>query len=364
MPDKTPSSKSPTGDAALERGKHKIFLGYAPGVGKTFAMLDEAHRRLGRGQDIVIGFIEMRGRKPIEDQAAGIEIIPTLDINGFATMNVEAIIARKPDFVLVDRLQAADGQRARWAEVDRLLDAGVSVISTLDVRHLESLHDAVKDITGVSVEETIPDRVFREAEEVEMVDLTPRALLNRIDRGDVLMTPGLPEWYTEGILSALREITLREVAGRIDRDVEEFRKGAKIEKPWATRDKVMICISPTRASLRLVRKGWRQAQRVHADAVVVFVEDKPSGEQTRKMIRDDFTLAERLGIPTVTLRGTATDEIVRYAKENNVTLLVIGHSSRSRVGEIVKGSVINELVKQLRAIDILVVALDKGDTDK
>ncbi len=365
MPDKTSSSTAPTGATAAERGKHKIFLGYAPGVGKTFAMLDEAHRRKSRGQDIVIGAIEVRGRKAIEEQLDGFESIPTIDESGFPVLDVDKLIARRPDSVLVDRLQASDGQRARWAEVERILDAGINVISTMDVRHLESLHDSVKDITGVRVEETIPDRIFREAEEVEMVDLTSRALLNRVERGDVQVSGGAtPAWFTEGILSALREIALREVAGRIDHDVEQFRKGAKIEKPWATRDKVMICLSPTRASLRLVRKGWRLSQRTHADGVVVFVEDKGADAQTKKLIRDDFILAERLGIPTVTLRGNATEEIVRYARENNVTQLVVGHSSRSRMGEIMKGSIISDLVKQLRTIDILVVALDPDDKEK
>jgi len=348
-------------DGASKRGKHKIFLGYAPGVGKTFAMLDEAHRRLSRGQDIVVGAVEPRGRHAIDEQLQGFEIVPTLEVNGFPTLDVDKIIARHPETVLVDRLQASDGQRARWAEVDRILDAGINVISTLDARHLESLHDALKDITGAAVEETMPDRIFREAEEVEMVDLTPQALLNRVKRGDVQLVGPTPEWFTEGVLSALREIALREVAGRIDRDVDTFRKGAKIEKPWATRDKVMICLSPTRASLRLVRKGWRLSQRTHADAFAVFVEDKSADEQTKKLIRDDFTLAERLGIQTVTLHGNAVDEIVRYAKQNNVTQLVIGHSSRSRVGEIMKGSIVSDLLKQLRAIDILVVALDSSD---
>ncbi len=356
-----PATSSSVEDAS-KRGKHKIFLGYAPGVGKTFAMLDEAHRRLSRGQDIVIGAIEVRGRQAIDEQLKGFEVIPTIEINDFPTLDVDKIISRHPETVLVDRLQASDGQRARWAEVERILDAGINVISTLDARHLESLHDALKDITGAPVEETVPDRIFREAEEVEMVDLTPQALLNRIKRGDVQLSGGpTPEWFTEGVLSALREIALREVAGRIDHDVNQFRKGAKIEKPWATRDKVMICLSPTRASLRLVRKGWRLSQRTHADAVAVFVEDKGSDEQTKKLIRDDFTLAERLGIQTVTLHGTAVDEIVRYAKDNNVTQLVIGHSSRSRVGEIMKGSIVNDLLKQLRAIDVLVVALDAAD---
>lgn len=349
------------------RGRHKIFLGYAPGVGKTFAMLDEAHRRRERGQDVVVGVVEARSRPAIVEQLAEFESIPTVETGGLPALDIDAIKARKPGLVLIDPLYAADGQRARWVEVERLLESGINVLSTMDVRHVESLNDAVRDITGLKVEDTVPDRVIQEANEIEMVDLTPQALLNRLDRGDVSLDSARStkhlKWFNEGTLSALRELALREVASRIDQDVESYRKASRIEKPWATHDHVMICLSPTRSSLRLVRKGWRLSQRTHADVVAVFVEDKPSGEETRKLIRDDFTLAERLGIPTVTLRGDATDEIVRYAKEHHVTQLVIGHSSKSGIGGLLKGSVVNDLIRQLANIDVLVVALDAKKLD-
>lgn len=345
-----------------ERGKHKIFLGYAPGVGKTFAMLDEGLRRKSRGQDVVVGVVETRGRQALEDQLSSFECVPTLEGPGLPAMDLHAIIQRKPDAVLVDPLYAADGQRARWVEVERLLDAGINVISTMDVRHVESLNDKIREITGLKVEDTVPDRVLREAEEIEMVDVTPTALINRLNRGDVTLdatrsTKHL-KWFEEGALSALRELALREVAGRVDQDVQEYMKRSRVERPWATQDRVMICLSPTRSSLRLVRKGWRLAQRVHADAVVVFVEEKAADEATRKLIRDDFTLAERLGMPTKTLHGDAADEIVRFAKENSITQLVIGHSTKSGIGAVLKGSIINDLVRQLASIDIMVVALD------
>lgn len=357
MSDSVASSSSPN------IGKHKIFLGYAPGVGKTFAMLDEAHRRKKRGQDIVIGLIETHGRAATEEMIGDLEVLPATQKGRLETLDMDAILARRPDAVLVDNLAASDGQNARWVDADKLLDAGISVLSTLDVRHIESLNDTVRDIIGTPPEETVPDHVLREAEEVEMVDLTPRALLNRIARGDVTLDDGTlattdTGWINEGTLSALRELALREVAGRIDEDVAEYRKNARIQKPWATTDKVMICLSPSRSSLRLVRKGWRVSQRLHAEAVVVFVEQRAAGEATRKFIRDDFALAERLGIPTVTLHGDPAEEIVRYVRENNITQLVIGHSSRSRVQAVIKGSIVSDLIRELPTVDILVTALD------
>jgi two-component system, OmpR family, sensor histidine kinase KdpD len=354
------------------RGKLKIFLGYAPGGGKTFSMLDEAVRRKKRGQDVVIGAVDAHNRDATRDLVVQFEVVP-MRVYGYQgaqvqEMDVDGIIARKPGVVLIDDLEHRNAPGAehpyRWQDVQELLNAGISVLTTLGVQNLESLNDKIFDITGVRVTETVPDQILHSAAEVEMVDVTPRALINRLERGDVYPAERVEEleatWFKEGTLSALREIALREIAGRVDEDVVEYRKANRIEKPWATRDRVMICVSPSRPSLRLVRRGWRLAQRMHADVIAAYVEDKEPTEEEQRILRDDFDLAERLGVKIVRLHGKVVPEIIRYVEENNVTQLVIGHSQRSKLQELRKGSIIGDLARELRNIDILVVASEQS----
>lgn len=345
-------------------GKHKIFLGYAAGVGKTHAMLEEAHRRVSRGQDVVIGIIESRSRSPIEVLSIGLDQIPPLVKDGHPQLDVEAVIARKPEVVLVDDLQSVNApgskNETRWQDVNEILAAGIRVLSTVNVQHLESLNDNIADITGIQITQTVPDQVLHEAEEVEYVDVTPRALLRRLERGDVILHPSVQEesseFYRPGNLNAMREIAMREAASRVDEDLEEYRKEKRIEKPWATKDLVMICLSPTRSSLRLIRRGWRMGQRMRGQVVAVHVEEGAIGDREKKILEDDFKLAERLGIKTFTLKGELASALIEFAKEKNVTHLILGHPQRSRFQEILKPPVLTELVKALKTVDILVVA--------
>ncbi len=359
MPD---SSQKPT----LKGGKHKIFLGYAPGVGKTHAMLEEAHRRSLRGQDVVIGIIEGRHRRPVEELEFGLDRVPPLVIGGKNELDVEAILARKPNVVLVDDLQHTNApgsvREKRWQDVNVLLGAGIRVLSTVNVQHLESLNDNISDITGIPILDTVPDQMLRDADEVEYVDLTPRALINRLDRGDIFpieqVGSDIVSFFREGNLSALREIAMREAAWRVDEDVVEYRKEKRIEKPWAAQDRILICISPTRSALRLIRRGWRMGQRMHGEVLAVHVEEGPIGDRERKILEDDFKLAERLGIKTFTLKGELAPVLIEFAKERNVTQLILGHPQRNRFQEILRPAVLTELVKALRTVDILVVATD------
>jgi two-component system sensor histidine kinase KdpD len=347
-------------------GKHKIFLGYAPGVGKTHAMLEEAQRRKLRGQDVVIGILETRGRRPVEELEEGLERIPPKLINGVPELDVDAIIARKPKVVLVDDLQHTNApgskNEKRWQDVDELLNAGFRVLSTVNVQHLESLNDSISDITGIPIKDTVSDQMLRNADEVEYVDLTPRALINRLDRGDIFpidkVGSQIVSFFREGNLNALREIAMREAASHVDEDLAEYRKEKRIEKPWAAQDRVMICISSTRSALRLIRRGWRMGQRMHGEVLAVHVEDGPIGEKERKILEDDFKLAERLGIQTFTLRGELVPVLIDFAKERNVTQLILGHPQRNRFQEILKPGLLTELVKALRTVDILVVATE------
>lgn len=351
-----------------KRGRLKIFLGFAAGVGKTYEMLNEANRRKQRGQDIVVGYVETHGRKGTEEQLGGLEIMPRKKIEyrgtTFEEMDTDAIIERHPDWVLVDELAHTNvpgsEREKRWQDVEAILEAGINVETTMNVQHLESLNDTVHDITSVRVRETVPDRIIHQADEVKMVDITPRALINRLERGDIYkadkVQQALGNWFREGNLNALREIALREIAHEVDEDVTAYRKEKHVEDLWATHDRIMVCVTPTQSSMRLIRRGWRIAQRLKGDIVAVYVESHPVGAKEQEILRNDFALAERLKIPVVTLHGDIATELIRYARENRITQMVIGHSTHSRWHEFVYGSLVNRLTRELRTIDITIVA--------
>jgi two-component system sensor histidine kinase KdpD len=352
-------------------GKLKIFLGYAPGVGKTYQLLDEAKRRASRGQEVMIGSLDAHGRKATEEVAVGFPAVPprVTKVNGRDQfdLDLDAILARKPELLIVDELAGTNAPGSkfpdRWRDVEFLLENGINVLSTLNVYNLESLNDSVFDITGVRIGTTVPDRLLHNADEVELVDLTPTALLNRVKRGDVYVgrdTPAeLDSFFNEAALSALREIALREIAGHVDEDLAEYRKEKRIEKPWAAQDRVMICVSPTRSSLRLIRRGWRMGQRMHGEVIAVHVKDGTSdNENARKILKDDFELASKLGIETVTLEGSLAPTLINFARERNVTAVILGHPERSRLQEMLRPSILSELARELRTVDIIVVSTE------
>lgn len=377
--DAPPEERRPTPDELLERvrqegrratrGRLKIFLGFAAGVGKTYEMLTEAARRRQRGQDVVIGYLETHARPGTEAQIGGLPIIPRAKIEyrgvSFEEMDTDAVLARRPHTVLVDELAHTNVpgsvREKRWQDIEVLLDAGINVLSTLNVQHLESLNDAVYDTTGVRVRETVPDHLLRDADEVVMVDITPRALLHRLERGDIYRPEKVAQakenWFREGNLSALREIALREIASEVDEDVAADRRDRHISGPVATHDRIMVCLSPTQSSLRLLRRGWRISQRLKAEITAVYIESRPPKPAEQEILRNDFALADRLRIPVVVVQGgDIAGEIARYARENGVTQIVVGHSDRSRWQEFLRGSIINHVTRDLRNVDILIVA--------
>ena len=350
------------------RGRLKVFLGFAAGVGKTFEMLNEASRRKQRGQDVVIGWVVTHGRKGTESQLGDLEVVPRKQVEYrgtvFEEMDTEAILVRKPMWVIVDELAHTNVPGSirgkRWQDIELLLDAKINVLTTMNVQHLESLNDTIADITGVRVRETVPDHILTEAEEVKMVDITARALIHRLERGDIYAADKVPSalenWFREGNLNALREIALREIAQEVDSDVSEYRKDKHITENWATHDRILVCISPSRSSLRLLRRGWRISQRLKGEIVALYVQDKPCTEAHKAILEKDFAMASQLHIPLVKVEGHVADEIIRYARENRITEIVIGHSKRSSLQEFVRGSIINALTKNLRDVDILLVA--------
>jgi two-component system sensor histidine kinase KdpD len=356
-------------ERAAGRGRLKLFLGFAAGVGKTYEMLSEANRRKCGGQDVIIGYVETHKRKETERQIGGLEIVPRklIEYKGaiFEEMDSAAIIARRPTWALVDELAHTNvpgsKNEKRYQDVIELLNAGINVESTLNVQHLESLNDTVYQITGVKVRETVPDWVLGEADEIVTVDITPRSLINRLQRGDVYPVEKVPQalenFFSEGNLSALREIALREVASEVDRTVQSYREEHDVSKPWQTQERVMVCISPDKFSDRLLRRGWRIARRLHADIVAVYV---PLGNATlaqQKVLESDFALANRLGIRIERTEGTKiAPSLADYAAAHQVTQIVIGHSHRTRLQEFVQGSLINDLIRLARGIDVLLVA--------
>ena len=361
-------------ERAAGRGRLKLFLGFAAGVGKTYEMLSEANRRRIGGQDIVIGYVETHKRKETEGQIGALELVPRKQIEYkgaiFEEMDTEAVITRHPKWVLVDELAHTNvpgsKNEKRYQDVIEILNAGINVESTLNVQHLESLNDTVYQITGVKVRETVPDWVLGEADEVVTVDITPRALINRLQRGDVYPVEKVPQalqnFFTEGNLSALREIALREVASEVDRSVQSYREEHDVTKTWQTQERVMVCISPDKPSDRLLRRGWRISRRLRADIVAVYVPlGKPTLEQ-QKVLENDFSLANRLGIRIERTEGTKIAEsLAEYAAKNQVTQIVIGHSHRTRLNEFIQGSLVNDLIRLARGIDILLVAETAGE---
>ncbi len=358
------------------RGTLKIFLGYAPGVGKAKVMVDEAIRRKSRGQDVVIAIITQEDRLFSQEFSADItelEMIPPAKYNYAGEerleMDISAIIARKPDVVLVDNLShvnpSGSARERRWEDVEEILRNGIDVLSTMNVMHLESLNDTIFEITGKRIQNTVPDRLFHEADEVEMVDLSPKALMNRVRRGDVVakgdIDGALKGLYREVTLNALRELAMREIAGRVDEDLTAFRKSSNIIRPWQTSDRMVICISPTRSSLRMIRRGWRLAQKTHSEVKAIYVPEEMNEVSTR-ILADDKKLCERLGIPVVRLDGEEPSEaIISYVQKNNVTQIIIGHTDRTRVQEFLRGSLLLELAKQLKTVDIMVIATETND---
>jgi two-component system, OmpR family, sensor histidine kinase KdpD len=357
---------------AKKRGKLKIFLGAAPGVGKTFTMLAEARRRFSRGENLAVGFVETHGRAETARQLEGLDIVPRQRIEyrdtTFEEMDVDAVLARRPEWVLVDELAHTNvpGSRnaKRWQDVEELLDAGINVISTVNVQHFESLNDTVFDITGVRVRETLPDWILDEADEVVFIDVTPEALINRLKRGDIYKLEKVPQalksFFRKGNLSALRELALRRTADEVDEQLLEYMKDQKIERGWATQERVLVCLSPRFAlSAKLVRRGYRVARQFKSafQCVFVSVPGASLSHDEEETLEKIYGLARNLGGQVAELEGeSVASEIIAFALEHQITLIVMGQSARSRVREIVSGSIVARIMRESANIDIFVVA--------
>jgi len=379
----------PSPDALLEAarreepssGRLRIFVGAAPGVGKTYAMLETARARKKDGYDVVVGVVETHGRKETAALLEGLEIVPLRrsDYKGqtLEEMDLDAIIARRPQIVLVDELAHtnAEGSRhpKRYLDVEELLSRGIAVYTTVNIQHIESLNDVVAQITGVHVRETIPDSVFNRADAVELIDLTPEDLIQRLKEGKIYIPEqaerALEHFFSPANLTALRELALRRTAERVDEQLLTEMQARAISGPWAAGDRILVCVSEDPRAAGLVRYAKRQADRLHAPFTALYVESRRSAELSETQhdrIAETLRLAQALGGETMTVPGAGrrvAEDVIAYARANNVTQLIIGKSSRTRWFEMLHGSVVHDLVRLSGSISVHVVAGDEAPAD-
>ena len=376
------SDRRPSPDALLkvaqqgQRGRLKIFLGAAPGVGKTFEMLTAAQARLKEGIDVVAGVVETHGRRETEALLTGLPVIPRrkIDYKGrsLAEMDIDAILVRKPGLVLVDELAHTNvpGSRhpKRYLDVLELLAAGIDVYTTLNIQHVESLNDVVARITRIRVRETVPDSVVDEADEIELIDLTPADLIQRLNEGKVYVPHqaerAVRHYFQPGNLTALRELALRRTAQRVDAQMVDYMRVHAIEGPWDAGERVLVCIRGERSDDALVRHAKRLADRLHAPWTAICVETSRQGwrsRETEDTASAVLRLAQQLGGEAVVLPGEDVAEtIIGYARDGNVTQIIIGKARRSRWVQLLRGSVAQDVISRAGGIGIHVIDLDRA----
>jgi two-component system sensor histidine kinase KdpD len=376
------SDQRPSPEALLEAarreeslaGRLKIFVGAAPGVGKTYEMLQQARARKLDGYDIAVGIVETHGRRETQALLEGLEVIPRrrIEYKGqwLEEMDLDAITARRPQIVLVDELAHtnAPGSRhpKRYLDVQELLNSGINVYTTVNIQHIESLNDVVAQITHVRVRETVPDSVFDQADAIELVDITPDDLIQRLKEGKVYVPKqaerALEHYFSPGNLTALRELALRRTAERVDEQLLTHMRAHAIPGPWAAGERILVCISEDPRAAGLVRYAKRLADRLHAPFTALYVETRRSlqfSEEERDRVADTLRLAEALGGEAITIptgERSIADDVIGFSHANNVTQIIIGKSTRSRWFEILHGSVVHELVRRSGNISVSVIA--------
>jgi len=354
------------------RARLKIFFGASPGVGKTFTMLESAQRAKTDGVDVVLGVVETHGRA---ETAALVEGLPTLprrsiDHRGVTLLelDLEAALTRKPELILIDELAHtnAPGSRhaKRWQDVLDLLDAGIDVWTTLNVQHIESLSDVIQQITGVKVRETVPDRVLERADEIELIDLPPEELLERLSEGKVYVPEQIERatqnFFTRGNLMSLRELALRRTAERVDADVLAYRREHGIETTWPTHDRILVCVGASPGSERLIRATKRMSEGLHAAWIAAHVDvvgSPPLGKRDRERLEAHLRLVETLGGTVVRLRGNGVAKaLLEHAAAHNITRIVAGKPTHSRWRDRLRGSLLDDLIRGSESIEIHVIA--------
>jgi two-component system, OmpR family, sensor histidine kinase KdpD len=366
---KTPEQWLDEAAPVRKGGVFKLFLGYAPGVGKTFGMLSEAIRRRSRGEDVVIGVVESHGRKGVEELLCQLEAVPRkkLEYKGttFEEMDVDAIIARRPEVVLVDELAHTNipgsKHRKRYEDVQEILAAKIDVVATLNIQHIESLAPVVRSITGIIVRETVPDWVPLTASETVMVDLTPEALQNRMKRGDIYSTEkverSLKNFFRRGNLIALRELALRQVAEQVDRSLETYMEAQDIRKNWGVRERMAVCISANPAGQYLIARGARMARRMDAELYVVHV-DRETGrkEPHQNALAANLKFAENLGAQVIRLKGrSVADTVAEFVRSKHITQVIFGRAPVHDWRKYLYLSAVHRFLRESPAVDVHIV---------
>jgi two-component system, OmpR family, sensor histidine kinase KdpD len=384
----TETIRRPSPDALLvearredrSRGRLKVFLGAAPGVGKTYEMLLSARARLLEGADVVVGIVETHGRAETQSLLYGFEVIPRarIDYHGhlLEEMDLDALLKRRPQIALVDELAHtnAAGSRhpKRYLDVEELIAAGIDVYTTLNIQHVESLNDVVAQITRIRVRETVPDSVLDKADDIEVIDLSPDELIQRLKEGKVYVPKqaqrALSHYFSPGNLTALRELALRRTAQRVDEQLLTHMRAHAIAGPWAAGERLLVCVSEDPRSAGLVRYTKRLSDRLHAPWTAIYIETARSQHLTeveRDRVADTLRLAEKLLGEAITLPGggNIAEDVLSYSRANNVTHIVAGKSARSWWFELFNGSVVRDLVRRSGNISVHVIAGDHLEND-
>ncbi|MQR97006.1 KdpD-like non-kinase potassium sensor [Fictibacillus phosphorivorans] len=359
----------------LKRGKLKVYIGSAPGVGKTYRLLQEAHELKAEGIDVLVGLVETHNRKETSDLIRDLEIVRKKEVRYkgrlLEEMDTQAIIERNPDVVIVDELAHTNvptsPNEKRYMDVEEILQAGINVISAVNIQHLESLHDIVEQITGIKVRERIPDHVLHEmANEVILVDVTPEILRKRLSEGKIYdkskIEQALTNFFTDSNLGALRELSLREVADDIDERIGKTRMQNGLQSPTGVHEKIMVCVQYGGNAEKLIRRGWRIASRLKTDLFILHVSNEASmnrSQEDRMKIQNWKKLATQFNATFIveqTDKRTISETIRDIAVENGITQIILGQSARSRWEEITKGSIVNNIMRIATGIDIHIVA--------
>jgi two-component system, OmpR family, sensor histidine kinase KdpD len=359
------------------RGRLKIFLGAAPGVGKTYEMLLSAQAKRRDGVDVVVGIVEAHGRRETEALVAGLEVIARQQVEYkghlLAEMDLDAILKRRPQLVLVDELAHtnAPGSRhpKRYLDVEELIAAGIDVFATLNIQHVESLNDVIARITRIRVRETVPDSVLDKADDIEVIDLAPEDLIKRLREGKVYVPQqaerAVRHYFSTGNLTALRELALRRTAQRVDEQLLSHMRAHAISGPWPAGERALVCVSEAPSTPGLIRYTKRAADRLQLPWTAIYVETARTqrlSDAERDRIADHLRLAERLGGSTITIPGRSiVDELLAYATANNITQIIIGKSDRPRWFEMIHGSVVHDLVRRTGEISVHVISGDGKD---
>ena len=369
-PRKTPEDWLASATAAdKQRGRFKVFLGYAPGVGKTFSMLSEGVRRKSRGEDVVIGIVETHGRAGTAEVAAGLESVPRreIDYKGtlFSEMDIDAILARKPEIALVDELAHTnvEGSRnaKRYEDVFELLDQNIDVLTTVNIQHIESLTPRVQSLTGVTVRETVPDWVLDRADEIVISDLTPEALATRMRRGDIYpaerVERALSNFFRRGNLIALREMALQRVTKAVDRTLADYVKRKQLGAHWTVAEKVAVCISANPAARDLIARGARLAEAIDAELFVLHVEnDREMPPEESRALEGNIQFAQNLGAQVVHLKGSSVAAATAaFVTEHRVTQAIFGRSALKGIKKYLYFFAIQKFMSEAPHVDLHIV---------